>query len=308
MNSKIKSLQPNQFLESFMCFGSKRNTIFKKDFDLFYIAKLEDVTEISKPPVPPVKARTHTLFYLTSGIISIKIGSQAIKIGKNECLVIPSGQVFSHSNEDMEKSEPGKGFMCGFDDDFLIGKIGSRDLLKTFEFLSIWGNPVIKPKGESIRYLAHSLNRISDEYEENGLENKIIIQAHLIALLCDLNKDYLSLSNHNNKTAVQLTNRFKELLHQQIKTTHKVSDFATMLHVSPNHLNKSIKLITQKSPSIWIRETLINESKVLLFQSDLSIQEIASGLGIEDQSYFSRLFKKQEGITPVKFRKMIELS
>lgn len=308
MQSKIKSLQPDQFLESFMSFGSKRNEIFKRDYELFYIARLQDVNEISTPPVPPVKAKTHTFFFLTSGIISIKIGSQAIKIGKNGCLIIPAGQVFSHSDEDIQKSEQGEGFMCGFNNDFLIGKVGSQELLKTFEFLNIWGNPVIQPKGKSTTYLSHSLNRIFDEYSENGLQNKVIIQAHLIALLCDLNKDYLSLSNHKNKTAVELTNRFKELLHQNIKTTHKVSDFATMLNISPNHLNKTVKLITQKTPSSWIRETLINESKVLLFQSDLSIQEIASELGIDDQSYFARLFKKQEGITPVNYRKMIDLS
>ena len=81
-----------------------------------------------------------------------------------------------------------------------------------------------------------------------------------------------------------------------------------MLNVSPNHLNKAIKLITLKSPSDWIRTTLINEAKVLLFQTDFSIQEIASELGIDDQSYFARLFKKQEGVTPVEYRKMIDLS
>ena len=82
MKSKIKSLEPNQFMESFMCFGAKRNEIFKRDYELFYIARLQDVNEISTPPVPPVKARTHTFFFLTSGTLSIKVGSQAIKIGK----------------------------------------------------------------------------------------------------------------------------------------------------------------------------------------------------------------------------------
>lgn len=81
-----------------------------------------------------------------------------------------------------------------------------------------------------------------------------------------------------------------------------------MLHISPNHLNKTIKLITSKSPSVWIRETLINEAKVLLFQTDLSIKAITLELGMEDPSYFSRLFKKQEGISPIDYRKMIDLS
>lgn len=291
-----------------MRFGAKRNDLFKQDFDLFYIVALQAVREISKHPVPPVKAQTHTLIFLTSGILTMKIGSQMVKIHQHECLIIPAGQVFSYSDEDIPVSEQSQGYMCGFNNDFLIGQIGSQALLMTFEFLTIWGNPTIKPKGEVVVYLSHSLDRMLVEYSENGLQNKIIIQAYLIALLCDLNADYLPLSNHKNRSAVELANRFKELLHQKITTIHKVSEYAAMLNISPNHLNRAVKLITEKSPSVWIRETLINEAKVLLFQSDLSIQEIASELGIDDQSYFARLFKKQEGITPVDYRKMIDLS
>lgn len=308
MKSKIKTLQPNELLESFMSFGSKRNDVFKQDYELFYIARLQDLTEISKTPIPPVKAITHTLLFLQSGMLFMRIGSHPIKIHQNECVVIPAGQVFSYSDDDDKKSDQGEGFICGFNDDFLLGQIGSRPLLKTFEFLTIWGNPVLKPSKKLATYLSHSLKRILSEYSDHGLQNKIIIQAHLIAVLCDLNTCYLPLSNHKNKAAVELTNRFKELLHQNINTTHKVSDFAAMLNISPNHLNKTVKLITQKTPSVWIRETLINEAKVLLFQSDLSIQEIASESGIDDPSYFSRLFRKQEGMTPATYRKMIDLS
>ncbi|MGH1335165.1 MAG: helix-turn-helix domain-containing protein [Aureispira sp.] len=305
---KIKSLKPNELLELYMNFGSKRNDIFKKNYDIFYISRLQDLREISKPPVLPVKAKTHSLLFLTSKILNMNVGSYPIRVGQNECVIIPAGQVFSYSNDDFIESEDAEGFICGFNNDFLIGQIGSRDLLKTFEFLTIWGNPTIKPKEKSAIHQIYTLNRIWNEYTENALQNQKIIQAYLLALLCDLNIDYLPLSSHKNKTAVELTNKFKELLHQNIGNSHKVSDFANMLNISPNHLNKNIKLITQKSPSVWIRETLINEAKVLLFQSDLSIQEIASELGIDDQSYFARLFKKQEGVTPASYRKMIDLS
>jgi len=206
------------------------------------------------------------------------------------------------------KGAEAEGFICGFSDDFLIGQIGSRDLLKSFEFLTVWGNPIIKLKKQLAKYLLQSFRRILDEYKTNGLQNKLIIQSHFIATLCDLNVNYQPLSNHKNKTAVKLTNKFIELLYKNINTKHQVSGYASMLNISPNHLNKTIKLITQKSPSVWIRETLINEAKVLLFQTDLSIQEIASELGFDDQSYFTRLFKKQEGITPISYREMIDLS
>ena len=304
MKSKVKTLNPDELLEQFMSPVSKRNEIFKQDFGRFYIAKIEELSKISKPPVPPVRAKTHTLIFLTKGVLIMKIGFHPIKIYKNECVLIPAGQVFSHKNEEEVES---KGFICGFEEDFLIGQIGSRDLIKIFEFLTIWGNPIIKPKEKNAKYLNQSFKRILNEYAQNGLKNTLILQSHLIAALCDLNIDYQPFSNSTNKAAITLTNRFKELLHQNIRTTHLVADYASMLNVSPNHLNKSIKLITQKTPSKWIGETLVTEAKVLLFQSNQSINEIASELGIDDQSYFSRLFKKYEGVSPLVFRKMIDM-
>ncbi len=305
MKSKIKTLNPDEFLENFMDSGSKRDEIFKQDFARFYIARLQDLREISKSPVPPVKAETHTLLFLTKGTLIMKIGFHSIKIYKNECVLIPAGQVFSHESDEKEL---GEGFICGFADDFLISQIGNRELLKKFEFLTIWGNPIIKLQKENALFIVQLLKRNWREYVSNGLKNKLILEAHLIATLCDLNIDYQPLSNSTNKTAIALTNRFKELLHKNIHLNHKVSDYASMLHVSTNHLNKVVKLITQKSPSKWIGETLITQSKVLLFQSNQPINIIASELGIDDASYFSRLFKKHEGVSPAAYRKMIDLS
>ncbi len=308
MSPKIKTLKPNELLESFMDFGLKRNDIFKKGHELFYIAKLQDLTPISRPPVPPVKSKTHSLIFLTSGVLEMNVGYQKIHINKNECVIIPAGMVFSHSIENYNKGKEGKGIICGFSDDFLIGQIGSRDLLKSFEFLTILGNPIIKPKKQSIKYLVQSLNRIMYEYKTSNLKNVLILQSYFISILCELNTDYLSASLKKNKTAIKITNRFIELVHKKINTTHQVSTYASLLNISPNHLNKTIKIITQKSPSNWIREILINEAKVYLFQTDLSIQEISLQLGFDDQSYFTRIFKKQEGITPVAYRELIDLS
>lgn len=81
-----------------------------------------------------------------------------------------------------------------------------------------------------------------------------------------------------------------------------------LMHVSPNHLNKAVKAATAKSPTKWIDEAIVLESKVLLYQSHRSISDIAAEVGLQDPSYFARLFKKYEGITPQTFRKRIEKS
>jgi len=81
-----------------------------------------------------------------------------------------------------------------------------------------------------------------------------------------------------------------------------------LLNVTPNHLNKSVKSTTGKSATKWIDETILLEAKYLLYQTTLSINEIAMQVGHEDHSYFSRFFKKHEGITPIQYRKLIDKS
>ena len=54
--------------------------------------------------------------------------------------------------------------------------------------------------------------------------------------------------------------------------------------------------------------TKLIEIKYLLYQSNLSIREISYEMGYADPSYFTRFFKKREGVSPVKFRQLIEMS
>jgi AraC-like DNA-binding protein len=235
----------------------------------------------------------------------MKICVSSIKASKNRCVIIPAGQVFSHTNEDKEFAN---GFICGFSTDFLIGLIGSSELLKRFEFLTVWGNPVVQPEEKIAQFLFQSFQRILYEYTKNGLKNKLAIKSHLIAALCDLHINYQPLSNSTNRTAIILANNFKDLLHRNLRSKHKVSEYASILSVTPNHLNKSVKMITGKTPSEWISESLVIEAKTLLYQSGQSIGEIAIEIGLDDPSYFSRLFKKHEGISPSAYRKMIDFS
>src|SRR5690349_9927040 len=151
----------------------------------------------------------------------MRIGFHPVKIHKNECLVVPAQQVFSY-----DKYEVNTGYICVFDSGFLVGKIGSHELLKEFEYLNIWGNPVIKPGKKTGAFLPHTLQRVFDEYTANGLTNRYLIQSYFLAFLCELQTAYIPLSNSTSKTAVTLTNRFKELLHKSIRSKHLVTDYA----------------------------------------------------------------------------------
>jgi AraC-like DNA-binding protein len=96
-----------------------------------------------------------------------------------------------------------------------------------------------------------------------------------------------------------------DMLTKHIRQKRLVADYADLLSISPNHLNKVIRTRTGKSPSVWIDERIVLEAKVLLFQSNLTVAQIAADLGFDDQSNFGKLFRKHAGTSPANFRKLI---
>lgn len=302
-DTNIKTHDTASFRHKYMMPGQAVDDLLKVDFGKFFIVKVEDMIRQIKLPVPPNRATTHTLIYLTSGDANMDIGSSSFTIHKDECLIVPAGQVFAFS-----KLDTNTGFLCNFHNDILISKYANGDLLQDFEFLSVYGNPHIRLGSQTSKQVLLLLQRIYSDYSSSGLKNMNIIQSYFIALLCELNQIYQPLSDSKQTAAIHITNKFKQLLFSNIKQKHLVADYASIMNLSPNHLNKAVKAITSKSPTKWINETLILEAKVLLYQTPYSMSEVASNLGIHDSSYFSRLFKKYEGVTPSEFRKRIEKS
>jgi len=82
-----------------------------------------------------------------------------------------------------------------------------------------------------------------------------------------------------------------------------VSTLAAQLNLSPRYLSDMLKQETGKTAIELIHIYLVNEAKNRLSNDDQRVSEIAYALGFEDLSYFSRLFKKQTGVTPNQFKK-----
>lgn len=99
-----------------------------------------------------------------------------------------------------------------------------------------------------------------------------------------------------------ITKAFKQILEQKYITVKRPADYAQALNISTPYLNECIKNTTGYSVSYHIQQRIVLEAKRLLYHSDQSVKEIATALGYDDYSYFSRLFTKVAGITPLAFR------
>lgn len=85
---------------------------------------------------------------------------------------------------------------------------------------------------------------------------------------------------------------------------HKISlsDAAALVCLSPSHLGRIFREEMNCGFCDFLNRVRVDKSKMLLLSGDMSIAEISRLVGFTDQSYFNKVFRKSEGMTPNKFR------
>ncbi|MET4559920.1 bifunctional transcriptional activator/DNA repair enzyme AdaA [Lysinibacillus parviboronicapiens] len=77
-------------------------------------------------------------------------------------------------------------------------------------------------------------------------------------------------------------------------------------HGSPYHLQRTFKKLNGITPVEYIQHLRLSAAKEYLRQTNKSIEEIATCVGITNTPYFITLFKKKIGHTPAQYRQMIK--
>jgi circadian clock protein KaiC len=93
-------------------------------------------------------------------------------------------------------------------------------------------------------------------------------------------------------------NFLEENLHKPLKLT----DISNHLRLSPYHLSRVFKSETKKTIFEYLLHLRIEKAKRLLRNIQLNISEISRECGFNDANYFTRVFKKNNGISPTEYR------
>ena len=81
-----------------------------------------------------------------------------------------------------------------------------------------------------------------------------------------------------------------------------LEDTADYVKLSPSYLSKLFKKELSQNFNTYLNEIRVDKSGNLLLNTDLQLIDIAGICGFEDQSYFTKVFKKYKGMSPGKYR------
>ncbi|KQT20849.1 AraC family transcriptional regulator [Chryseobacterium sp. Leaf404] len=202
-----------------------------------------------------------------------------------------------------------KGFLIIIHQDFLPGTLLHNEVRK-YGYFDYEVNEALhlSPSEEDIIWNLYF--SIEKEYHNNTDElSKAIIVSHLDSLLKYAQRFYKRQFINRKELTGSTVTKFNTLLtahFEERKTTNiglpTVSLMAEKLHISSRYLSDLLKQETGKTALELIHLFLIAEAKNLLTEGELNVTQISNLLGFENVTYFSRLFRKEVGITPNQYK------
>ncbi|MRI01682.1 helix-turn-helix domain-containing protein [Kriegella sp. EG-1] len=208
-----------------------------------------------------------------------------------------------------------KGFSINFHEDFLKGT-GLAQQIKKYGFFSYSVNEALHLSPKEEKQIEAIVESIEIEYQNNqDAFSKDIIISQLDTLLKYANRFYERQFLNRKELSNDLLEKFNQHITEyfesgllQEKGIPSIEQIANKMSISQRYLSDTLKKETGKTTTEHLQLLLIAEAKNTLLQPNKTVAEVAYELGFEYPPYFSRLFKKKEGISPTEYRQKYKLN
>jgi len=204
----------------------------------------------------------------------------------------------------------GEGFEIWFHEDYLSGHPLFTEI-KKYSYFNYELNEALHTSPKEQEIIWELFEKIELEYRNNQDEfSRGIILGHIESILRYSQRFYKRQFINRNILSGTTVTKFNEILSDYFergmlaeKGLPTVAMFAAELHLSPRYLSDLLKQETGKTAMDLIQLRLISEAKNLLNEGKHGVKEIAYLLGFENPTYFSRLFRKETGMSPKEFKR-----
>jgi len=220
----------------------------------------------------------HRLYYVTSGSGKIKLFGRDLELRAGNVYFLPAFSIVGSSVEDKMNKY------------YLHFQVESH-FFDMYRYVSDKFSVPAKEETEGL------FKTVISNFADNSWAGKMRVQGAMNMLMADFVGD-VSLDNKALAKFMPVLSYIDE----HYKTNINLSHLASIMNVSTMYFSNLFKSTFNVSPKQYILNKRLTESQRLLLETDLSIREIASLVGFDNENYFSEFFTNKVGISALRFR------
>ena len=241
--------------------------------------------------------------------VNVQYGQHPFDFNEGILSFMSPNQVFSMAVANKAEGVEKSGWVIYIHPDFLWNTLLAKTI-RRYDFWDYSLREALFLSAKEEETIASIILAIEKEYNSTiDAFSKQIIVSHVDSLLHYADRFYHRQFITREKANHQILERLETLLQDYfnrddlvesgLPTVQYVADY---LHLSPPYLSSLLRALTGQNTQQHIHEKLIEKAKEKLSTTDLSVSEVAYGLGFEHLQSFSKLFKTKTRQSPLAFR------
>lgn len=208
---------------------------------------------------------------------------------------------------DFRLSGDARGFTLNFSAEFFSVQLENKRVLDGLPMYRL-ERPVaaVYLGGQAAARLRRVIDGIAEEYEAEQPGYHDVLRSYLGIFLAQAARHAEPAEGGPASLRdLALARRFKAALEENFRSIATVAQYASMLRVTERALNEATRRALGSTAHRLVRDRLMLEARRLLLHSDIPIARIADELAYDDPAYFSRIFKKHTGRSPMEYRRSL---
>ncbi len=167
--------------------------------------------------------------------------------------------------------------------------------LKALEFV-LWAEHLAITEGGMEYHFLSRQDYLPSILSLNTLDE---IQQWFVSKISAACRDVVSSKENQSSSSVE---RAKAYIAERYNKDISLDEVSREVDISPYYFSKLFKEETGENFIEYLTSIRINKAKELITGSDMSMKEICTEVGYSDPNYFSRIFKKNVGVTPTEYK------
>lgn len=164
---------------------------------------------------------------------------------------------------------------------------------------------ILKSENPWQKKVLHAVETIFEVLIKEDYGYEFIVRANLseVMALIFQNCSEQMTKKSQNKTEINRIRKMLSYIQENYMKSIQIQDIADSASISKRECLRCFQQVIKTSPKQYIIDLRIRKAKELLSETNMQLLEICEACGFQDQSYFTKMFRKITGITPGKWRK-----